>query len=142
MSKVRVPQNPNDCWEWQGVKQGAGYGCFRIDRSMHQAHRISYQHFNGVDPEKLFVCHACDNRKCVNPHHLFTGTNTDNMRDMINKERDLKSLTYVNRHKTHCKRGHEFTEENTYLIPKGRSCKMCMRLHSKKYRSKNEHSKN
>lgn len=79
-------EGPNGCWEWVGkIKVGkeGGYGIFRDMR----AHRYSWELFNGLIPDKLIICHKCDNRKCVNPDHLFLGTQFDNMKDMTKKGR-------------------------------------------------------
>jgi hypothetical protein len=79
-----VERRPNDeCWAWNGAK------CDRQGRGAFQgttAPRISYMLAFG-DPGALFVCHKCDNPRCVNPSHLFLGTQKDNVRDMISKNR-------------------------------------------------------
>ena len=75
------------CWEWNGGFFKTGYGQFKLNKSSELAHRASWILHNGEIPEKMCICHTCDNRKCVNPKHLFVGTYTDNMQDMIRKGR-------------------------------------------------------
>lgn len=74
------------CWEWIASNRH-GYGQFCINFKVLRAHRVSYELFKGRIPEGLYICHACDNRKCVNPEHLWLGTPTDNIQDMIKKGR-------------------------------------------------------
>lgn len=75
------------CWEWTRTLNAYGYGQFSIAQKYFRASRISYERFNGKIPPGLFVLHKCDVRKCVNPDHLFLGTQKDNMRDMVAKGR-------------------------------------------------------
>ena len=77
------------CWEWTGLKQSVQpYGLMvGIDNTLMRAHRISYLIHKGAIPKDLFVLHKCDNPPCVNPDHLFVGTQKDNVQDMINKGR-------------------------------------------------------
>lgn len=75
-----------DCWVWTGTRNRAGYGvvCIKRNRS---AHRTAYEVFVGPIPSDLIVCHKCDNPPCVNPEHLFLGTQQDNATDSKNKGR-------------------------------------------------------
>lgn len=79
----------NGCIEWLGCKLPAGYGLFRIPgtRKNMLAHRWAYEERFGPVPYGLFVCHHCDNPKCVNTEHLFAGQPKDNVQDMIQKGR-------------------------------------------------------
>ena len=82
------PAAESSCWVWTGSKDEAGYGLFqRATRHLVRAHRLSFELHNGITPGELRVLHRCDNPPCVNPHHLFLGTDLDNARDMIAKGR-------------------------------------------------------
>jgi len=75
------------CWYWTGRERTKGYGGFTISNKECLAHRVSYEHFVGPIATGLFVCHRCDTPGCVNPAHLFLGTNSDNINDMYAKGR-------------------------------------------------------
>lgn len=81
----------NGCWEWQGNINVNGYGHIEVKGKGMNAHRASWIAYNGDIESRTVVCHNCpngDNRRCVNPDHLFIGSHKDNTRDMVNKGRD------------------------------------------------------
>jgi len=82
--------NDTGCHEWVGPKK-EGYGWFSIDGNLKSAHRISFEIHKGPIPEKINVCHSCDNPSCVNPEHLWLGTQFDNVNDMMSKKRGNKA---------------------------------------------------
>lgn len=77
-----------DCWEWKACVSDTGYGSFRVSKgSLCNAHRLAWELTHGPVPDGMCVLHKCDNRKCVNPNHLFLGTKKDNTQDMMSKGR-------------------------------------------------------
>lgn len=120
---------PDACWEWSGLLNTSGYGLFRhtIDGKPVQipAHRFMYILVTAAPiPDEVGVCHTCDNRRCCNPAHLYLGTQADNVRDMMERGRQSNGFTPQ---ATHCRRGHEYTPENTRRSPysRGRICVTC-----------------
>jgi len=85
---ARVNKIPGGCWEWTGPLEPSGYArCWGGTKE--RAHRFSWMIYNGPIPEGMLVLHKCDNKKCVNPDHLFLGTQLDNMRDKVEKGRHV-----------------------------------------------------
>lgn len=133
-SKVDI-SNVAGCWLWNGTKDSSGYGQLTFDKTKNnirtrktvQATRIVWEEYVGNISKDMLVCHTCDNPGCVRPDHLFLGTAKDNMRDMAIKIRGFWQK------KTHCKRGHEYNQENTYKWKMNtRDCRICQRIRSSK----------
>lgn len=72
---------PDDCWIYGGFISKEGYGKISGGGKHYFAHRVSYSLYKGEIPKGLIICHICDNKKCVNPNHLYAGTNLDNQQD-------------------------------------------------------------
>lgn len=85
LSRIKV--NAAGCFEWQGRRDRDGYGEMVIDGKQKKAHRVSYEAFRKPIPSGLLACHHCDNRRCINPAHLFLGTHKDNADDAVSKHR-------------------------------------------------------
>lgn len=86
----KVDKGPG-CWTWTASRDLAGYGQFGFRRRVERAHRVSWILHNGEIPSGQKVLHRCDNPPCVNPAHLFLGTQADNVRDMFAKGRNRTS---------------------------------------------------
>ena len=110
----------SDCWIWTGGLRGDGYGKLRN----RQAHRVIYERIVERIPEGLELDHLCRVTACVNPTHLEPVTRLENMR--------RRSAAY-----THCKHGHAYTAQNTYITPSGsRDCRTCIRRRVAEYRAR------
>lgn len=94
------------CWEWTGYRNLQGYGqALRRDETTckyrpHQAHRLAYEFHCGPIPDGHVVMHKCDNPACINPAHLMTGTQAENLRDMSVKGRHRPRNWHLNKNPT------------------------------------------
>lgn len=122
-----------NCLIWQGPVTNAGYGTVSTPEGSRDVHRVMYELVNGPLGRGQVVRHTCDVYRCAEPTHLLAGTQLQNIADMDARGRRL-NRSNQNKGKTHCKRGHEFTPENTYWNAQGRGCKACHRLHYEKRR--------
>lgn len=80
-------RSPNECWEWRGWYFSGGYGGFDYENRATGAHRSSHELYIGPISKGVVICHKCDNKRCVNPNHLFAGTSLDNNLDTLKKKR-------------------------------------------------------
>ena len=120
-------KGPDECWEWLATKNRSGYGQIGAGGRHGKfvlAHRVSWELANGPIPTGMCVLHRFDNPGCVNPAHLFLGTQADNLRDMMDKGHRVCGERVV---------GSKLTEQDVYEIRQMLSCGILERVIAKKY---------
>jgi hypothetical protein len=131
--KSRCVITESGCWEWQGwtcrfrgIKPGQrGYPQASVRNKSVRLHRWMLETMQRPLVKGEVACHKCDNKPCINPDHLFIGTQKDNIRDGMSRGKQQ----FHPSHYTKCKSGHEFTPENTWICKNGwRHCKACGRI--------------
>jgi len=106
-------EKSDGCWEWAGARMPWGYGNFTANGRTIGAHRFSYEAFVGDLKPGMFVCHRCDNPRCVRPSHLFLGTCKDNVDDMLRKGRHVSRTGNESGSRRHPKRRPRGEEHKT-----------------------------
>ena len=139
--RLWMPVPFSGCWIWTGNVQkihlASGeiyYGTYRsVETGRKGAHQVAWELYRGAIPEGLQVNHKCDVSLCVNPDHLYLGTQAQNLKDCRDRGR-----TRVRLSPSHCPHGHEYTAENSIRKPSdGRlRCRACYNAARKKWRAR------
>ena len=124
----------SDCWVWTGGVNTGGYGMFWTGNRNTLSHRYAYEKYVGKIPKGMLACHRCDNRRCVNPKHIFIGTHQDNTIDAFQKGRG-NDLGAIHRNKPKCIKGHKLSGDNLSIRKKTgwRICRACRKDRQRKY---------
>lgn len=126
--ECHIERDPNSgCWLWSGAVRG-GYGRVAHDGKNCAAHRVSYELHRGAIPPRLHIDHLCNTRLCVRPDHLEAVTQAEN-NFRANRRAKLK--------RTHCARGHEYSEANLLFYRGFRLCRACKHIRSAAARARN-----
>lgn len=133
----KVNRIDGGCWLWTASLTRGGYGQFRINGKTRRAHRIAYLLSVGPIPDGLDLDHLCRTPACVNPAHLEPVTRGENTA----RGGAIAAMRAARAAQTHCKHGHEFTPENTYIHPKSgaRDCRKCRNAAGRRARERKNH---
>lgn len=120
------------CWEWSGALN-KGYGQLTFKGKGYAAHRFVMEKIMGGIKDGMWVLHKCDNRKCVNPSHLYQGTPTDNRRDTLERS----GWYHPWGRRLHCAKGHKYSVVGYRIAKDGsRACRECQRNYKREQRAK------
>lgn len=132
-----VPVTESGCWIWEGDVGNHGYGIvYEGRRSKYLAHRVAWELAFGELPAGMLVCHRCDVSTCVNPLHMFLGTNQDNSDDKMRKGRWRGGVRQARQHQPFCINGHQMSGENLGISGAVRWCRECNRAAVRRYKAK------
>lgn len=121
---VVIPEDLDECYGWTGSfgSSNASYGLFGAGGKKYWVHVWAYEQAYGSVPEGMEVDHLCRTPSCSNPRHLEAVTHAENLR----RGREAR------KRENHCRRGHEYTEENTYMYNGNRVCRKCQQIWKEK----------
>lgn len=123
--------NETGCWNWPHHRvSSSGYGLFGFDGGTVLAHRFSAQFTREIRGVPYVIDHLCGNTRCVNPSHLEEVTQSENVKRGVERAGPKPAAT-------HCKRGHPFSDENTYRLNGARWCRTCSSARKLKWQREN-----
>lgn len=139
MSRVDTSGGPDSCHIWTGSAQDdRGYGRMMVNGGVWRVHRWLLGYARGVHlGANETANHRCDNPRCVNLRHLYVGTQDENVRDMVQRNRGRNPRADAFAARAECEYGHAYSPENTYIHPNGdRRCRACKARHDREYQAR------